>query len=174
MRRALEARLDAPAPIVALPPARVRELDRSVGFGGRLAPVAEAMVELAGVRKSQTVLAAAAGNQALAKVAAGRGAQVTTAEGVWLNWPDSTFDAVLAFFSVTSHRDPRAVAGELKRVARPSAPIVLVSWSGQAWARYETAYRHFFGFPELDVTDHELEESGMGYSLVFARKPDAS
>ena len=48
---------------------------------------------------------------------------------------------------------------------------MLVTWSGQPWARYETAYRHFFGFPELDVTDHELAESGMGYSLVFARKP---
>ena len=142
-------------------------------LGGRLTPVAETMVELAGVRESQTVLAAAAGNETLARVAAGHGADVVAAEEIWFNWADSSFDAVLAFFSVTSHRDPRAAAGELKRVARPGAPIVLAAWSEQAWARYETAYGHFFGFPELDVTDHELEESGMGYSLVFARKPEA-
>ena len=48
---------------------------------------------------------------------------------------------------------------------------MLATWSGQPWARYETAYRHFFGFPDLDVTDHEMPESGMEYSLVFARKP---
>ena len=160
--------------LFGLAPLRAEDTEPAVDLGGRLAPVAEAMVELADVREGQTVLAVAAGNRALAKAAAGRRASVATAEGVWFTWPDSAFDAVLAFFSVTSHRDPRAVAGELKRVARPRAPIVLVSWSGQAWARYETAYRHFFGFPELDVTDHELEESGMGYSLVFARKPGAS
>ena len=142
--------------------------------GGRLAPVAEAMVDLAGIREGQTVLAAAAGNQALAQAVIRRGAEAVSAEDIWLTWPDSTFDAVLAFFSVSSHRDPRAAASELGRVARPEAPIVLATWSEQPWASYETAGRHFFGFRELDVTDHELEESGMGYSLVFARKPGAS
>ena len=141
--------------------------------GGRLAPVAEAMVDLAGVHEGQTVLAAATGNHALAKAAARRGAGVAAAEGIWFTWPDSTFDAVLAFFSVTSHRDPRAAASELSRVARPGASIVLATWSEQPWAQYETACRHFFGFQELEVTDRELEESGMGYSLVFTRKPQA-
>jgi hypothetical protein len=143
-------------------------------LGGRLAPVAAEMVDLAGVHEGQTVLAAATGNQALAKAVARRGAEVAAAEGIWFAWPDSTFDAVLAFFSVTSHRDPRAAAHELSRVARPGAPIVLAAWSEQPWGRYETAGSHFPGFQELDVTDHELEESGMGYSLVFARKPEAS
>ena len=88
-----------------------------------------------------------------------------------LAWPDAAFDAVLAFFSVTSYRDPRSVSTELKRVARPHAPIVLAAWAEQPWARYETAYRHFFGYADLDVTEHELPESGMRYSIVFARKP---
>ena len=162
LRRALEARLDAPA---------ARPVDRSSTLGGRLVPVAEAMVDLAEVGEGHTVLAAAAGNDDLAKAVVRRGASVAPTESVPFAWPDARFDAVLGFFSVTSHLDPRAVADELKRVARPHAPIVLATWSEQPWARYETAYRHFFGFPELDVTDHELEESGMGYSVVFARKP---
>ena len=129
------------------------------------------MVELAGVAEGQRVLTAAAGNHALALAATRRGASVAPSESVLFGCPDGSFDAVLAFFSVTSHPKPRLVAGELKRVARPGAPIVLVAWEEQPWARYETAYRHFFGFPELDVTDHTLEESGMGYAIVFARKP---
>jgi hypothetical protein len=145
--------------------------DRSEDLGGRLAPVAQAMVERAGVAAGDAVMAAAAGNQALAMAAERRGAAVATSESVRFAWPAATFDAVLGFFSVTSFGNPRAVAEELKRVARPGAAIVLATWEGQPWARYETACRHFFGFPELDVTDHELPESGMGYALVFARKP---
>ncbi|MGH2837923.1 MAG: class I SAM-dependent methyltransferase [Thermoleophilaceae bacterium] len=133
--------------------------------------MAERMVGLARVAPGEAVLAAAAGNQALENALARRGAVVAASESVCFEWPDSSFDAVLGFFSVTSFANPRAVAGELKRVARPGASIVLATWSGQPWARYETAYRHFFGFPELDVTEHALEESGMAYSLVFARKP---
>ncbi len=172
LRRALTARLDDP-PIVAVPPppSPRRSTDRSAELGGRLAPVADAMVDLAAVVEGQPVLAAAAGNQALAKATARRGALVAQSESVRFEWPDTTFDAVLGFFSVTSFANPRAVAEELKRVARPGAAIVLATWEGTPWARYETAYRHFFGFPKLDVTHHTLDESGMGYSLVFARKP---
>lgn len=140
-------------------------------MGGRLVPVAEAMLDLADVGKGQPVLTAAAGNQALATAVTRRGAIPAPTESIPFGWPEATFDAVLGFFSVTSFANPRAAADEIKRVARPGAAIVLATWSGQAWARYETAYRHFFGFPELDVTDHTLAESGMGYSLVFARKP---
>ena len=150
---------------------RRRPADKSPELGGRLLPVAEAMVELADIVRGQTVMAAAAGNPALAQAAAERGAIVAASESVRFEWPDSSFEAVLGFFSVTSFSNARAVADELKRVARPRAPIVLATWSGQPWARYETAYRHFFGFPELDVTEHLLEESGMAYALVFARKP---
>ena len=171
VRRALEARLEGPAAGESGRPPRARPPDRSGELGGRLTPVAEAMVELAGVAQRHTVLAAAAGNSAVAKAAARRGAIVVPSEAVRFDCESDAYDAVLAFFSVTSHADARSVANELTRVARPSAPIVLAAWSGQPWARYETAYRHFFGFPDLDVTDHALEESGMGYSLVFARKP---
>jgi hypothetical protein len=153
------------------PPPRPLLTDRWEALGGRLAPVADAMVELAEVTLGQRVLAAAAGNQALVKAVERRGAIVERSESVRFGWPDAAFDAVLGFFSVTSFAKPRAVAEELKRVARPGAPIVLATWEGQPWARYETAHRHFFGFPELDVTDHALPESGMAYALVFARKP---
>jgi SAM-dependent methyltransferase len=146
-------------------------IDPSPELGGRLLPIAEQMVSLAGVAEDDYVLTAAAGNDALAKAAIRRGARVAPTASIWFSWPDESFDAVLGFFSVTSYREPRAVAAELKRVARPGAPIVLVTWSEQPWGRIETAYEHFSGFPELDVTDHELEESGMGYSIVFARKP---
>ena len=169
LTRALGARLDEPLPATAR--VRNRPPDVSPDLGGRLAPVAEAMADLAEVSEGQTVLAAAAGNDELAKSLARRGAGVARSESVRLAWPDASFDAVLGFFSVTSHRDPRSVAQELNRVARSQAPIVLAAWSEQPWARYETAYRHFFDFPDLDVTHHELPESGMGYSLVFARKP---
>lgn len=145
--------------------------DRSPQLGSDLAPVADAMVELAGVREGQTVLAAATGNDSLTLASVRRRAAVISADSIPFGWQHASFDAVLGFFSVTSHPDPRLVAIELTRVARPGAAIVLASWAGQPWARFETAYRHFFGFPDLDVTDHEMPESGMEYSLVFARKP---
>jgi hypothetical protein len=129
------------------------------------------MVELAGIGAGQFVMAAAAGNDTLVLTTARADATAIACTGVPFPWDGESFDAVLGFFSVTSHPDPRLVAVELTRVARPGAPIVLATWSGQPWARYETAYRHFFGFPDLDVTDHEMPESGMEYSLVFARKP---
>ncbi len=55
----------------------------------------------------------------------------------------------------------------------PGAPIAFTAWKGwiaellrvvgpaaarsQRWARYETAYLHFFDFPELDVRDCALQ-----------------
>jgi hypothetical protein len=170
LRRAVAAGLDE-VPATPARPARRPSRDPSPELGGRLAPIAEVMVDVAGITAGQRVLAAAAGNPALARAAEGRGASVEPAELVPFRSAEESFDAVLGFFSVTSHREPRVVADEVKRVARSGAPIVLVTWSEQPWARYETAYRHFFGFPELDVTDHTLAESGMGYSIVFARKP---
>ena len=170
LRRALAARLDHPPP-PSRPTARLNPVYDAPAVGGRLAPVAQAMVELADVTDGQQVLAAAAGNHELASAAIRRGASVAPSESVRFECPDATFEAVLGFFSVTSHRDPRGVANELKRVARPGAAIVLATWAEQPWARYETAYRHFFDFPELELTEHQLEESGMGYALVFARKP---
>lgn len=171
LRRAATVRLDELEPAGGGREARSWGDDRSSQLGAHLEPVAEAMVELAELGPGEFVMAAAAGNNTLALAAARADATAISCPYVPFPWEDASFDAVLGFFSVTSHPDLRFVARELKRVARAGAPIVLAAWSGQPWARYETAYRHFFGFPDLDVTEHELPESGMAYSLVFARKP---
>ena len=171
LRRAAAARLDELEPAGGGRGARSWGDDRSSHLGAHLEPVAEAMVELAEVGPGDFVMAAAAGNNELPLAAARADATAISCPFVPFPWDEESFDAVLGFFSVTSHPDLRFVARELKRVARPGAPIVLATWSGQPWARYETAYRHFFGYPDLDVTDHEMPESGMSYSLVLARKP---
>jgi SAM-dependent methyltransferase len=171
LRRALEARLDAEESVERARPNRSWNDDRSLQLGSRLEPVAEEMLELAAVDAGQTVLAATAANDTLAKAAARRAAAVATADSMAIDWPNASFDAVLAFFGVTSYPDRRSTANELKRVARPGAPIVLASWSDQPWARYETAYRHFFDYPDLDVLDRTLPDLGASYAIVFARKP---
>lgn len=172
LRRAVSARLDELEPAGRGRAKRSWGDDRSPRLGSQLMPVAETMVGLAGVGSGQFVMAAAEGNDTLVLAAARAHATAIACASVPFPWENESFDAVLGFFSVTSHPDPRLVAGELARVARPGAPIVLATWAGQPWARFETAYRHFFGFPGLEVTDHDMPESGMGYALVFARRPD--
>ena len=97
-----------------------------------------------------------------------------------------SFDAVLAFFGATYERDQRAVAAELSRVARPGGAVALAAWAGEtgrrvnalqpaggprpgAWSRYETAYRHFFDFDDLDVVEHELPGVGT-FAIVSGRR----
>ncbi|CAA9527725.1 MAG: hypothetical protein AVDCRST_MAG85-3397, partial [uncultured Solirubrobacteraceae bacterium] len=74
--------------------------------------------------------------------------------------------------------DPRAVAAELVRVVRPGGAIAFTAWTGfmgallraaggparrsQRWARFETAYLHFFDFPDLDVREASLSWSFAG------------
>lgn len=115
-----------------------------------------------------------------------------------LPWPvaPGAFDAVVAWFGVSYVPDPRGVAAELRRIVRPGGWLALTSWTPQAmtelrghrpasghrperWSRYETAYRHLFDFPELDVEPWEvgvvLEQDGPGVALqgatVVARVP---
>jgi SAM-dependent methyltransferase len=80
-------------------------------------------------------------------------------------------DVVLSLFGASHAEDPRAVAGELVRSVRPGGAICLTAWTGfmaellrtadrratrsERWARFETAYLHFFDFPGLDVRGSE-------------------
>jgi hypothetical protein len=171
VRRALEARLGELEPAAPAAHPRPRQADPPPGLEGDLLPVAELMVELAGVRAGQSVLTVALEDDALTTAAASRGAAVASAEAVRAEWADRSFDAALGSFVATSHPSPRLIADGLTRVVRPGAPIVLASLPDQPWARYETAHRHFFDFPELDVQEHMLRESGTRYALVFCRRP---
>ena len=80
---------------------------------------------------------------------------------------DGEHDAVVSLFGASYEPDPRAVADALARAVRPDGAIAFTAWTGwmaaavhvatrdavrpDRWARFETAYRHFFDFPELDV-----------------------
>lgn len=96
---------------------------------------------------------------------------------------DAGADAVLAWFGATHEPDPRAVAAELRRVVRPGGAIALAAWTPEAmrslrgdaprpahrpeqWSRYETAYRHFFDLPGLDV--HAATAGGLECAIVAA------
>jgi protein-L-isoaspartate O-methyltransferase len=105
-----------------------------------------------------------------------RGHERATAAGVAVDWrvgaapenlPEDGFDAVVSAFGA-SYGPIRPTAAALVRAVRPGGAIVLTAWTGlvaelgrlartpdgprpDAWSRYETAYRHFFDFPGLDV-----------------------
>jgi SAM-dependent methyltransferase len=99
------------------------------------------------------------------------GAGVTWVRGPLTRMPvgDGAHDVVVSLFGASYAEDPRAAAAELVRVVRPGGAIGLTAWTGfvgallhaaggparrsQRWARYETAYRHFFDFPDLDVRE---------------------
>jgi protein-L-isoaspartate O-methyltransferase len=128
------------------------------------------------------VRAAAAGAQVTAVEAdparAERARQRAVAAGVAVDWrvgaapeelPEDGFDAVVSAFGA-SYGPIRPTAAALVRAVRPGGAIVLTAWTGlvaellrlartpdgprpDAWSRYETAYRHFFDFPGLDVRD---------------------
>ena len=98
-----------------------------------------------------------------------QGVDVTWKHGALTALPvdDAAHDAVVSLFGASYSEHPGAAASELVRVVRPGAPIALSAWTGfmgallraaggparrsQRWARFETAYLHFFDFPELDV-----------------------
>ena len=145
--------------------------DDVAGLGGRLAGAAAALVERAGVAAGMRVLVADPADGTLAAVAAAAGAEIVIADvgrGERAPVEDATCDAALSLFGVSYARDRPAAAHELIRVVRPGAPIALTAWMGlmadllgvvggpgsgsRRWARFETAYLHFFGFPELDVS----------------------
>ena len=75
------------------------------------------------------------------------------------------FDAAVSAARAAAHPRPRAVAAALGRAVRPGGTIAFAAPAGSPWCRYETAYRHFYGFPEFDVLEHD------GFAVVFARSP---
>lgn len=111
-----------------------------------------------------------------------RGAELCATEGLAMTWEhgassalpvdDASHDVVLSAFGASHHPDARAVASEMARAARPGAPLALTAWTGlmaavldalggeakssRRWARFETAYRHFFDFPDLQVTESTM------------------
>lgn len=165
------------------------------GLGGRLGEVASAILTACDVRAGTRVLVAGAGDGVLARAAARAGATVTAVEpspervergralcarqGMSVDWAigscrkppvdESAYDAVMSLFVASHDDEPRSVAQQLTRAARPGAPICLTAWTGfmaellrtaglraarsERWARFETAYLHFFDFPDLDVRE---------------------
>ncbi len=118
-------------------------------------PVADALIERAGVREGQDVLDVGTGSGNVAVPAAGRGARVTGADitpelmdmgreraasaGVEVNWvegdagalpfADESFDVVLSVFGCMFAPDHQAAASELVRVCRPGGTIGVCAWT---------------------------------------------
>lgn len=97
------------------------------------------------------------------------------------------FDVVLAWFGATYDDEPGALAAALRGAARPGGLIAVAAWTPAAmarlrpgppppghrpehWSRYETAYRHFFELPDLDVEPLD-GPGGLEAALVLARAP---
>ncbi len=111
-----------------------------------------------------------------------RGRALCDREGLDVTWAQApltampvdgaTYDAVVSLFGASYAEDPRAASAELVRVVRPGGAIAFTAWMGfmgallhaaggparrsQRWARFETAYLHFFDFPDLDVREAAL------------------
>src|SRR5215218_1329164 len=109
------------------------------------------------------------------------GRELCEQEGVDVRWAvapvtrlpvaDGAADAVVSLFGVFHEADARSAAAELARAAAPRGAIALTAWAGvmavllrmaggpaassPRWARYETAYLHFFALPEFDVRMEE-------------------
>jgi SAM-dependent methyltransferase len=118
-------------------------------------PVADALIERAGVSDGQDVLDVGTGSGNVAVPAAGRGARVTGADitpelmemgreraaeaGVAVQWvegdaaalpfADESFDVVLSVFGCMFAPDHQAAADELLRVCRPGGTIAVCAWT---------------------------------------------
>jgi SAM-dependent methyltransferase len=121
----------------------------------RIVPMAERLVESAGLRAGDAVLdvATGTGNAAIAAARCGRevtgvdfvgtllerGRERAAAEGLGVNfvegdaehlpYPDGTFDAVLSCVGVMFTPDHEQAAAELVRVCRPGGKIALANWT---------------------------------------------
>ncbi len=115
-----------------------------------LEPVAQTLVELAGVRAGDRVLDAAAGDGNVALAATRRGSQVEAcdlaaamvergarrcggirfvrADVQALPYPDASFDVVLSSFGFALAPRPLQAARELVRVCRPGGTVALAAW----------------------------------------------
>jgi SAM-dependent methyltransferase len=127
----------------------------TAGLARRLEPVADRLVEAAGVRAGERVLDSACGDGNVALAAARRGAVVTAvdfapaalerartraaSEGLEVEWlegdvhdlpaGDGWFDRSLSAFGVTWAEDSRTAIDELLRVTRPEGTVALATWS---------------------------------------------
>ncbi len=119
-----------------------------------LAPTADALVDVAGIRRGDRVLdvgcgtgnaslaAAARGAEVLAvdpspglvalarerSDAAGAGVQAQVASAEALPFEDGAFDHVVSSFAVIFAADPDAALREMVRVARPGGVVTLTTW----------------------------------------------
>ena len=152
LREVMGGRFDREAPAPRLSPPRPSFDDRAMRAGDTLAPVAEWMVGRAGDPCRVAMVAGADGDVLRhAAEAAGHEVVVVTPGG---GRPEAEFSAVLGWFGVALWA-PNAGARELLTLAAPGAPVVLPAWPGSPWSRFETAYRHFFDLPDLDVVEVE-------------------
>jgi SAM-dependent methyltransferase len=127
----------------------------TAGLARRLEPVADRLVEAAGVRSGERVLDSACGDGNVALAAARRGAVVTAvdfapaalerarsrarAEGLEVEWlegdahdlpaGDAWFDRSLSAFGVTWADDSHTAIDELLRVTRPEGTVAIATWS---------------------------------------------
>ena len=120
-------------------------------------PFYEAVFDAIGVRPGMTLLDAGCGGGFALQLAAKRGATVTGFDACAplldiarervpaadirqgdlesLPFAGHTFDAITAFNSVQFAADPAAALRELRRVAKPGAPVAIVTWGRPSDAR---------------------------------------
>jgi SAM-dependent methyltransferase len=134
--------------------ARVRagwERDGHAPLLRALRPVADVLVEVAGVQPGQRVLDVGAGDGNVAAAALARAAEVDAcdlapamvargrarnpdarwrvADAQALSYGDATFDAVLSSFGAVLAPRARRAARELVRVARPGGVVAVTAWA---------------------------------------------
>jgi SAM-dependent methyltransferase len=128
-----------------------RARDWAQGMEGQMTPVYEAVLDRIGVGQGTELLDAGCGAGLAAQIAAGRGAVVTGLDATpqlleiarqrvpngefaqgdleSLPYADESFDAVVGFNSFQYASHPRAALEEARRVARPGAPVAIVTWA---------------------------------------------
>lgn len=128
-------------------------------IGRRLAPVADALIDAAGVTPGQGLLDIAAGDGNLALAAVGAGARVTALDlsprlvergrerteraGVKVEWvvgdaealpfANDSFDCVASSFGAMYALRPQRAGAELVRVARPGAVVAMANWASSGF-----------------------------------------
>jgi SAM-dependent methyltransferase len=129
----------------------VRPRDWADGMEGQMQPVYDAVLDRIGVGHGTELLDAGCGSGLAARLAAGRGAVVNGLDATQplldiarervpngefahgdleaLPYADDAFDAVVGFNSFQYASSPRAALEEARRVARPGAPVAIVTWA---------------------------------------------
>jgi SAM-dependent methyltransferase len=129
----------------------VRARDWADGMEGQMRPLYEAVLEKIGAGQGTELLDAGCGAGLAAQIAAGRGAVISGLDATpqlleiargrvsngefaqgdleSLPYADDTFDAVVGFNSFQYAANPRVALEEARRVARPGAPVTIVTWA---------------------------------------------